>query len=292
MKKDNSDSPVAGTSLLDHLFDGVLFLDDTSRILSWSLSATRITGYSPEEMKGSLFPGEKLGLLDHRGRPLKVPSGIFESDLIFLRHKDGHRLPVHLKAVPGLGSPGGSGIIFREHSSKLEVEKTLKEWEQKSVLDHLTRLPNRNFMSQFLSGKIQEFITARQVFGVLFMDVDGFSQINTRWGQDAGDRLLRAIGQTLAINLRPGDMVSRWGGEEFFAVLAVKDGEDCKSAGQKFVTLVRHTAVEAGTSLAQTTISVGATLINTGDDLSSLVVRADKLMQLSKKAGKNRVTFL
>jgi len=75
-------------------------------------------------------------------------------------------------------------------------------------------------------------------------------------------------------------------------VLAVKDADYCKAAGQKFVTLVKHTAIQSSQTMVGTTASVGATLINPGDDLSSLVVRADKLMQLSKKAGKNRVTFL
>ncbi len=280
--------------ILNKLFDGVVFFTPDEGISFWNHSAERISGYPSQEMVSRTFPNPLLAFLDHQGKILKLDGHkYFESDLVFIRHKDGHRMPIHLKILPAGGaSQNFCTAIFRESSSKIEIEKKMEEWEQKSVLDPLTKLPNRNFMSQFLSGKIQEFITARMVFGVLFVDVDNLTQINTKYGLPEGDRLLRAIGQTLAVNLRPSDMVSRWGGEEFFAVLAVKDADYCKAAGQKFVTLVNHTSIQVGPSMVGTTVSVGATLINPGDDLSSLVVRADKLMQLSKKAGKNRVTFL
>jgi diguanylate cyclase (GGDEF)-like protein len=124
------------------------------------------------------------------------------------------------------------------------------------------------------------------------MDLDRFKSINDRRGHQAGDELLVMVSRALEINSRPFDLVGRWGGEEFLAIIPNVDLPTLGRVAERYRLLVANCAIfrEPAEPL-RATISLGATVVQAGDSLDSLLARADQLMYRSKKDGRDRVTL-
>lgn len=106
--------------------------------------------------------------------------------------------------------------------SKVETyEHRLKETEELALRDQLTSLPNRLHLERRLQWKIEN----GQPFSVAFLDLNHFKMVNDRYGRPAGDLLLKQFSEELKSKVRPGDVVGRWGGDEFMILL------DCDLAG-------------------------------------------------------------
>lgn len=152
--------------------------------------------------------------------------------------------------------------------------------------DALTGLPTRAlFLSQ--AGVLNAKAQSRGTWGlaVLFIDLDGFKQINDRLGHDAGDSLLQAVAQVLLRDTRTEDCIGRHGGDEFVLALAAPLNDLQPVCDQVAGRIVRDIAA-LGEGLG---CSIGVALGAAGDDLKALVSRADQAMLVAKRAGKNRV---
>jgi diguanylate cyclase (GGDEF)-like protein len=126
---------------------------------------------------------------------------------------------------------------------------------------------------------------------VLFADIDHFKRVNDLRGHDVGDAALRMVAETLRHNMRRSDVVGRWGGEEFVAILySVADEAALRAVAEKLRTLTAHSRLDLDTGGLAVTISIGATLVRPGDTSASVVQRADELMYASKQAGRDKVT--
>lgn len=97
------------------------------------------------------------------------------------------------------------------------------------------------------------------------------------------------VAKTLQNSVRFFDVVGRWGGEEFLAVIANVNREELLATVNRFRVLVEQSSIPAVPGL-QVTISLGATLAHPGDDMASIIKRVDKLMYESKAAGRNIAT--
>ena len=154
--------------------------------------------------------------------------------------------------------------------------------------DALTQVLNRRAWSEqaasLLTGKSQRPIA------LLFLDLDHFKLLNDRQGHNAGDRALIAVADALTHELRPGDLFGRYGGEEFVALL---DGTMEEQAMQVATRLCRRVhrleiLVSEKESLLLS-ISIGMAMRTSGDDVESLIERADQAMYNAKLDGRNRV---
>ena len=164
--------------------------------------------------------------------------------------------------------------------------------EQKlALLDSLTNLGNRRYIEINLRSKLDEMRRYHLPFGILFMDIDRFKDINDTHGHVVGDEMLKMIARTLSGNLRPSDMLGRWGGEEFVAIIANLDEEGLYEIANRCRFLVEQSSLSADGKKLRATISIGATLCQPEDALDALMERADSLMYQSKLAGRNRVTI-
>ncbi len=155
--------------------------------------------------------------------------------------------------------------------------------------DALTGLPNRLLFQDRFTQVLDSARRHGRRAAVLYLDLDGFKAVNDLHGHAAGDLLLRQVAQRLQGCVRAEDTVSRFGGDEFGIVLATADAaDDCAQVAAKVLRVLALPFDLDGVRV-QVSASVGAALFpDHGDDIATLVARADGAMYAAKKAGKNR----
>ena len=289
--------------LIDNLFDGVYFVDRERVITYWNKGAERITGYQATQVIGHSCRDNLLNHVTTKGKQLCTTAcplaacmedGVVREADVFLHHADGHRVPVLVRAAPlrdAQGSIIGAVETFSGDTGMMTVRKQLRELRRSVQTDPLTRIRNRPFVEGRLRAAIAEQGQQGGSAAVLFMDIDHFKQVNDTYGHDTGDKVLQMVAATLQNTLRKTDVVGRWGGEEFVALLyEINSVEALTSIGEKVRTLVAFSRLDLGNSPLSVTISVGGTLLRPDDTPETIVQRADALMYQSKQGGRNRVS--
>jgi len=165
-----------------------------------------------------------------------------------------------------------------------------------SMVDGLTQLPNRRSFETRLSDAVRAAHRAGRPLAVLMADVDSFKQYNDTYGHLAGDEALKTVASTLRVSaMRPGDVVARWGGEEFVAFLAETDREGAYLVADRLRAAIAALAIPHCNTVVPArvvTISVGVATLGGRDDASeALIARADAALYRAKNAGRNTVAI-
>lgn len=289
--------------LLDSLYDGVYFVDTERRITYWNQGAEQLTGYSYSEAVGRncfdnflVHVDAEGGALCFGGCPLAatIADGERREAEIYLRHKLGHRVPVCVRVAPIKDDADriiGAVEVFSDISAKKNIERRAGELENLAFRDALTKVPNRLYLELKVEQAMQEVERLGRIIGLLMIDVDHFKQVNDTYGHEAGDVTLRTVCNTLTHNIRPGDAVGRWGGEEFLVLGVDVSASGLATFAERCRHLIAESAVSIGDKNLQVTASLGATLLQNGESAESAIQRADQLMYKSKIAGRNRTTL-
>jgi diguanylate cyclase (GGDEF)-like protein len=169
-----------------------------------------------------------------------------------------------------------------------QLAKQVKELEETSNLDSLTKVYNRRALSSYLH-EICSRENVNYEIHVLILDIDDFKVINDTYGHIAGDKILIFIANILRKTLRDGDRIFRYGGEEFVIVLNRIDAILCKSITTRLLELVRKNKLIYKNQSMSVTTSIGTTCFKTGDTEDSLMNRADKALYKAKNNGKNQM---
>lgn len=303
LKFENLKSQDFYRTLLDQIADGVYMVDTRRRILYWNRSAERISGYSFEKVIGSYCVNNLLRHVNEAGVQLctdgcplqaTMQDGVSRQADVFLHHRDGHRVPVHVYTMAIYDQEGriqGAVETFRDNSAHVLALKRIQELENVAFLDSLTGLVNRRYMDGIFESRFASLKRHHTPFGVIFGDVDHFKQFNDTHGHEAGDKVLQTVSQTLAHNCRPYDTVGRWGGEEFLVITAHADGEELRQLAERLRILIRQSHVQVQEAELFVTVSFGATLARRDDTAETLLHRADALLYQSKAQGRDRVTY-
>ena len=234
--------------------------------------------------------------LCENGCPLTatVADGQGREAQVFLRHKSGHRVPVLVRVQPIRSKDGsieGAVEIFSDNSTQIDADRKMEEMRRMAFLDHLTDLPNRRFVELGLKAAVSEYEVHQSPFGILIVDVDSFKRINDTVGHQAGDRVLKEVGLTLVDALRPSDIVGRWGGDEFLAVVKNVDIDGLRRLAERCVVIESKVDVPINNGeRVSVSVSIGAGLIQPGEGVEAVLERADRLLFVSKSGGRNRAT--
>ena len=288
--------------ILDHLYEGVYFVDRERHITYWNEAAERITGFAATMVLGSRCSDNILTHIDAQGKKLclqgcpvtqTMMDGLPREAEVFLHHKGGHRVPVlvrvsHLKDARG--AIIGAVELFSDNSAKKAIAEHLEELEDLAFLDPLTRLANRRYLQMTLQIRLQELKRYGLTCGVIFLDIDGFKQVNDTYGHKVGDQILVMVGNTLITKSRPFDVIGRWGGEEFVCLLRNVDEKTIYTLAERYRVLLEGAYLFTSHGPIRVTASIGATLATVGENWEKAIERADRLMYVSKQTGKNRVT--
>jgi diguanylate cyclase (GGDEF)-like protein len=213
---------------------------------------------------------------------------------VYMHHKDGHRIPIFVRVTPLTDAEGNviGGIeLFTDISNQSANALRIKELEKLALLDHLTRIPNRNYIEKEIQIRFEEKKRFDIPFGILFMDIDHFKKFNDTYGHDVGDDVLKFVANTFVANSRPFDLYGRWGGEEFIGVIRNISRDDLENLGDRLRLLIKNSYVVHENKQLHVTISIGATLVKKNDTVSSLIKRADTLLYKSKAEGRNRLSI-
>lgn len=288
--------------LMDNLYDGVYFVDNERRINYWNNGAQRITGYTAQEVIGTLCNYNKLDHVSDSGKHLcndgcpllaTIQDGQPREAEVHLRHAEGYRVPVLVRTSPIRDENQqiiGAVEVFSNNQSMFKIRRKVDQLEEIVLHDALTGLGNRTFLDMKIRSAISEYQRHGLPFGLLFIDIDHFKSVNDTYGHNEGDKVLRNVARTLSGHLRNVDACGRWGGEEFIALLLDLDAQNLSHIAVKLLAMIESSNLKIDGQDVNVTASIGATLVQENDNLESLIERADALMYQSKLGGRNQVT--
>ena len=287
--------------VLDALEDGIYLVDLQRRIRYWGRGAERITGYLASDVVGQLCSPGILQHTDADDCVLCEHDCLLESTLttgersdrdLFLRHRDGYRIPVRIRAAPIRDASGrvvGAVQSFLDNTPVMAALELANSIQDSAFLDPLTEVGNRRFTEFKLDEEFKRPETGGAGMSVGFVDIDHFKRVNDIHGHEVGDQVLKSVAATIRRCLRRSDFIGRWGGEEFLFLLpkcalpaATVVAERCRNQVQTTGPMVRDQQINV-------TISIGLTCRRDGETWKDAVRRADQLMYQSKEAGRNLV---
>ncbi|HUG23718.1 GGDEF domain-containing protein [Piscinibacter sp.] len=158
-----------------------------------------------------------------------------------------------------------------------------------AMRDELTALPNRRSITEFARLQWAARLAHEGQFRVAILDIDHFKAINDDFGHDVGDAVLRAFAQACAQSLRKSDRLGRYGGEEFLLIMPASEASQVSIVFRRLQEAVQALDVPGLPRDRALTFSMGAAdAWDVGDNLESLIRRADEALYLAKRNGRNR----
>ena len=218
-------------------------------------------------------------------------ASIHEEDVLFSR-ADGSTLPVEftLETVLVEGEVMGRVITFNDISERKKQHDRI--WRQANY-DALTGLANRNYLETRLHRMIRVEALEGEHFALLFLDLDGFKEVNDTWGHEAGDEVLRDVARRMESCVRESDLAARLGGDEFIVLLHHVTGRgNVTTVADKLLARLAQPYLLADGGEAHLSASIGIAFYpEDAMDCDTLLRHADAAMYAAKQAGKNRYRF-
>lgn len=173
------------------------------------------------------------------------------------------------------------------------IYKYTKDLEYYATRDPLTDLHNQRMFWELLGYEVGRARRHEQEFAVMMLDMDNFKTVNDRYGHHFGDSFLQGFAKTLRQAVRPGDIVTRYGGDEFAVILPEAGGNQAHIVAERIGHMLQAFNMELpDSSRLKATTSVGiAVFPHHGENPRDLFLIADNMMYKAKKAGKNSIAF-
>lgn len=275
--------------------EGIVITDENNRIIMVNSAFSDITGYSEIEALGQnprlIRSGKHDEAFYHSLWQHLEQEGHWRGEM-WNQRKDGRLLPVwqQISVVRDRkGKVSNYVSIFSDISELKAIEQQLAHLAHH---DELTGLPNRLYFRAQVEKSLHQAKRNRHKMALLFLDLDGFKEINDSFGHDVGDQLLKVVAGRLKASVREEDTVARMGGDEFIIILnQINSHDDAALVASNIVSAVTHPIELPQHTLCPTT-SVGIGIYpDDGESVMGLHKAADHAMYKAKEAGKNTYKF-
>ncbi|MEH6576629.1 MAG: diguanylate cyclase [Amphritea sp.] len=189
-----------------------------------------------------------------------------------------------------VGSMANALEVFKENA--IERDHLQQKLSYLAERDSLTGLPNRKYVMDHLSKLIEEYDARSGQIAVMFIDLDGFKQVNDTLGHQVGDQLLKEAATRFSLCIREPDLIARIGGDEFIIILPnISTRQDCNHVADKLLdSLIGSLAITDKTLRIGVSIGIAIYPLHT-EHPSMLIKLADDAMYTSKRNGKNTYSF-
>ncbi|MFZ6873417.1 diguanylate cyclase domain-containing protein [Undibacterium sp. Di27W] len=276
--------------------EGIMTINERGIVESFNDAAAMIFGYRAEEMIGQSL--QKL-------MPIEMRKSHEAGMQHYMKTGESKVLGRPKLELPGLRKDGTQFTLeLTVNEIKLDTRRIFvgvvrditerKQFEEKLIFlaqyDVLTGLPNRALFMDRLSGAILRASRTRSALAVMFLDLDGFKNVNDTLGHHTGDELLKEFGHRLCMAVRKTDSVARLAGDEFTIILEGLNNpeDDTREVAEKIIQSMQD-RFSLGEHQINITTSIGLAIQENGEsDLDELLRRADDAMYRAKHSGKNR----
>jgi len=284
---------IRSSHLLDRSNDIITVIDEEGHVLYASPSNERVLGY-PETFR---HPEGIVGFVhrDDREQAIVEISRLVEGHhtaepfTVRVIAFDGSTRHMEWQGVNLLADPAIRGIVITARDITERVQLT-EQLAHRSLHDALTNLPNRQLLETAIDIGLNRRSRDSLTIGVLFVDIDRFRNVNDTLGHATGDQLLISVADRISDTIREGDIVARVGGDEFVVVLdPVADGTQAQSVARRVRDRLAppHISPDGPTC----SVSIGVSIGERGDTVTSLLNRADAAMFSAKCAGGASIEF-
>jgi diguanylate cyclase (GGDEF)-like protein/PAS domain S-box-containing protein len=281
--------------IVDSSNDAIFSVSTDNVISSWNGGAEDIFGYSAREIIGNsvftILPGESYHDKSHIWQTILSGDHLnyFETSR---NKKDGNRMYVSITTSPLLNSEWiiiGNSVIARDVTERRKMEETIKHLAHH---DTLTTLPNRQFFMEFLAQGLARARRKENKLALLFLDLNGFKQVNDTYGHGCGDTLLKEVARRLKDGIRESDIVARLGGDEFTVMMPdLTQTEDVHIVLKKIQEVFETPFMLDGVAVYSAT-SIGISIFpDDGESGEVIMKNADSAMYAAKGSGRNTFRF-
>jgi diguanylate cyclase (GGDEF)-like protein/PAS domain S-box-containing protein len=275
--------------------DAILVTDGAGRLTYVSPGIEFLLGFQPHELIGTyerrLIHPDDIRIRDAVVERLKAVGTPHAPAELRMRHANGEWRWIETIDTNRLEDTAILGIVT--NARDITDRRTLGDSLAFGALhDPLTSLPNRRLLDDRIDVALARAARFGHLLAVLFCDLDGFKEINDRFGHDAGDAVLQELATRLRTALRPSDSLARLGGDEFVAVCGdLNSVTEAASIARRVMTAVEQpTPTAAGP--VQLTVSIGIATVGGADapstEAGTLLRNADAAMYRAKSRGGNR----
>jgi len=293
--------PIGRDVLVETMNEGMLLLDAQGRIVDlnpaaqWLLNLPE-SGLAGKPVGAALAHHPQIPALLEAGGPVKIQLALGANPPRY----------VHIQVMPvreATSRLSGTLLICQDISERVAAEKDLQEQlrqiaalqaslREQAIRDSLTGLFNRRYLEETLPRELASAARRKAPLSLVMLDIDGFKGLNDSYGHPAGDEVLRKLSQILTSHSRRGDIVCRYGGEEFLMVLSNTSTETARQrADQWRVYFQEHPAEYLGQRLPATLSAGVASFPIHGENPDELILAADRALYHAKAAGRDCVVI-
>lgn len=285
--------------LLEHLNDGVYFLDKRRRITYWNAAAARQTGYAAEEVLGRCCAQSILIHVNPDGRKIcrgACPASrtIFDGKTreveLFLHHKEGHRVPVKARVAPVFDEQGqiiGAVQVFQVHSLVYKDRQELEDLKRRALIDPDLEIANRAFLERSLDARLNELRRLGRQLGAVLFQMDAVDP--ARLNEETAGRVLKMVAHSLANGVRSFDSMGRWEGDRFLGLIITDNPDDLMVVANKLRKLVEQSSMVVGDAELSVTVTGSCSMADRADDAETLIERLRVALERGRGAGVNHV---
>ena len=275
--------------------DAIVISDADDRVVMVNAAFSKLTGFDAADIVGKILaesPFRPLDVEQSKSRMQRqLRDGFVTAEVSRIR-KDGAPLSLWVTASCVRNPDGTLRNHVRVFTDISLLKAAQRELEQLASFDALTGLPNRRLLNDRLEQTLRRMHRRNDGLALLFIDLDGFKNVNDTHGHAIGDLALQAVASRLQRCVRSSDSVGRWGGDEFAIVLdGARLPADAALVGERIVAAMAEPLVIEGRQLTLAA-SIGiAVYPDDGTDAAGLLRSADAAMYEVKEAGRNGFRF-